>query len=223
MSTPQDTCVSKVPLFATLSLDQQLEVARFASAVRRGAGETLQLPGDTDSVLVVVHQGAIRVSRLAADGQEQLVRLLQPGDFAGEIDYVTGKSAGHMLTAETDVEVCQFRHSDLATLIKQFPDIAVQMLQAVTGRLRDAEQALSAATSTDATARLAHYLLGLTRVEVGDSVAVYLPTTKRHVASLIGVTPETLSRRLKQLSTRGLIEVEGSKITLLDLSALEKL
>ena len=114
MTPTSHSCVSKVPLFATLGPRQQLEVARFANAVSRKAGETLQAPGDADPVLMVVHTGAVRVSRIVADGQEQLVRLLEPGDFSGEIAFVTGRPSGQHLVAETDVEVCQFRHRDLS-------------------------------------------------------------------------------------------------------------
>lgn len=220
MTTTSHSCVSKVPLFATLGPRQQLEVARFANAVSRKAGETLQAPGDADPVLMVVHTGAVRVSRIIANGQEQWLRLLEPGDFSGEIDFVTGHPSGQHLVAETDVEVCQFRHRDLSALVQAYPDIALQMLQAVTGRLVEAERALTGSTHTDALSRVAHYLLELPRTHTGGVTVVYLPTTKRNVASLLGISPETLSRRLRQLGTSGLVTVDGSRIVLEDVDGL---
>ena len=68
--------------------------------------------------------------------------------------------------------------------------------------------------------RVAHYLLELPRTHTGGVTAVYLPTTKRNVASLLGISPETLSRRLRQLGTSGLITVDGSRIVLEDVEGL---
>lgn len=219
------SCVSIVPLFAPLSRAAQDSVAEFARSVKVEAGKPLQLPGERSGRLFVVHKGVLTVSRVSPDGQKQVLRILKPGDFTGEIDFVTGLSSQHLLVADTDVAVCQFSHEDLASLIGQYPEIGVEMLQAVTARLDDAERALTASTSTSAIGRLAKYLLDLSSGETqtpGTKLprVVYLPTTKRSVASLLGVSPETLSRRLRDLVNQGIVEVEGSKVSLLDQESL---
>src|SRR5690625_408513 len=138
-----DTCVAIVPLFSGLSPEEQLEVARFARPIRRKRGEQIYRAGESAGTLLVVHTGRVKLSHIAPSGQEQLLRVVEPGEFAGESAYVTGDRPNHTATALTDVELCSFQHSDLGSLVRAFPDIAMRMLHAVTTRLSDTERLLA--------------------------------------------------------------------------------
>ncbi len=68
-------------------------------------------------------------------------------------------------------------------------------------------------------ARLANYLLQL-RAAGGCGAVVRLPYEKRVIASLLGMTPESLSRSFSALGTQGIL-VSGPVVTIRDVSALE--
>ncbi len=222
-----DTCVAIVPLFAGLSYEEQLEVARFARPIRRERGEQIYRAGEAAGTLLVVHTGRVKLSHVAPNGQEQLLRVLEPGEFIGETAYVTGERPGHTATALTKVELCSFRHSDLGDLVRAFPDIALRMLHAVTSRLSETERLLADITTADVQARIAGYLLdqpGEWHDDGGRQVVkVKLPLPKNAIASLLGTTAETLSRRLAGFVDEGLITMRGSDITILDPSGLEEI
>lgn len=222
-----DTCVAIVPLFAGLTYSEQLEVARFATPIRRERGEQIYRAGESAGTLLVVHKGRVKLSHTAPNGQEQLLRVLEPGEFIGEAAYVTGELPGHTATALTKVELCSFRHSDLGTLVRAFPDIAIRMLHAVTSRLSETERLLADISTTDVQARIAGYLLDLPGEWSEDGgqrvVKVRLPLPKNAIASLLGTTAETLSRRLAGFVDDGLITMRGSDVTILDPAALEDL
>lgn len=216
------SCVAIVPLFADLTAEEQAEVAALARPIRRHRGESIHRPGEAVSHLLVVHRGRVRISHVAPNGHEQLIRVLEPGDSVGEASFVTGSRPEDHATALTDVELCSFDHRDLGALVSRYPDIALRMLRTVTKRLETTERMLADVTSSDVEARLAGYLLDLpTRRGRGDDgLEVRLPLAKKDVASLLGTTPETLSRKLAAFAEQGLITISGRTITVLDAEEL---
>ncbi|MDC5697100.1 Crp/Fnr family transcriptional regulator [Intrasporangium calvum] len=219
---PGTSCVAIVPLFQGLSPKEQDEIARHARPMRRRRGEVIHRPGDDVSHLLVVHRGRIRISHLATSGHEQVLRILEPGDFIGETAFVTGARPDDWATALGDVELCSFDHAELGQLVAQFPDIALRMLRTVTSRLDAAERLIADLTSADVEARLAGYLVGLPARHVDGRLVVTLPVAKKDVASLIGTTPETLSRKLAAFTEAGLITVSGRDVVITDPAALER-
>ena len=214
-------CVASVPLFAGLTHEEQVEVAQRAKPIKRSRGDVIHRPGDDLSQLLVVHRGSVRISHFTASGQERLFRVLEPGDFIGETSFVTGARPDNWAIALADVELCSFDHAELDGLVSQYPDIAVRMLRTVTERLDSAEQLIADLTSSAVQTRLARYLAELPTTRVMGAPQVRLPYSKKDVASLLGTTPETLSRQLAAFSEGGVISVQGRDITVLDAAALE--
>ncbi len=216
-----DTCVSRVPMFAGLTGEQQGEVARHARPVTVAAGGALSRAGEPSSRLFVVHEGRVKVRRLAADGRESIVRVVGPGEATGEDAFLTGGPPAADTIALEDTRVCSFDHGDLAGLLATMPGIGVGMLRALAEKLASSERMVAALTSSDVGARVAAYLLDLPATWAGGRAVVHLPMPKNQVATYLGTTPETFSRRLGALAADGLIEVlPGRRVAILDPAAL---
>lgn len=219
-----DTCVALVPVFQGLSRADQLEVATAATPTALRSGELVYAAGSDVSQLLVVHTGRLKITRSSADGQERLVRVLEPGDFVGETSFLTGVRPDHTVTTLEPASLCVFKHADLAALVAAHPTIAVRMLQTLSRRLTDTETRLAAATSSEVSARLAGYLLGLPGHHGDDGVEVILPLAKKDIASLLDTTPESLSRALRRLSDSEMIDQRrGRRIGLTDVDGLSLL
>lgn len=207
-----DLCVARVPLFQALTHDEQLDVAALARSVKTAKGEQIYGAGDNVSQLMVVHTGLLKISRISADGQEQIIRVLHPGDFVGESAFLSGGRPDHFATALEAGSMCVFRHQDLGELIGAHPSIGLRMLQAVSRRLDATEERLAAVTSVEVGGRLARYLVDLPAQRSGrDMTRVRLPLAKKDIASLLDTTPESLSRQLRRLQDGGVIELEGAR------------
>jgi CRP/FNR family transcriptional regulator len=210
-----DTCVARVPVFAGLSADDQRRVEALAVPTRLGVGETAYSPADAHPRLLVVHTGRLKVFRLAANGSEQIVRLLGPGDFTGEGAVFSGQPPEDHAAALEECRLCVFRHEDLGRLIAAHPEVGLRMLAAVSERLSDAERRLHSLASRDVESRLADYLLGLPSTWASGVLTVALPLAKKDVASLLDTTPETLSRALRSMAAQGLIALgAGRSVTI---------
>ena len=217
-----DLCVARVPLFQALSREEQEAVADLARPVRVAKGDRIYSAGDDVSQLMVVHTGLLKISRISADGQEHIIRVLEPGEFVGESAFLNGGRPDHFATALEAGSMCVFRHQDVGALIARHPSIGLRMLQGVSRRLEQTEERLAAATSVEVAGRLAHYLVDLPASHRPDgTVAVRLPLAKKDIASLLDTTPESLSRQLRRLQDAGVIEQHGSReVRLLDLDRL---
>ena len=218
-----DTCVSRVPIFGALGEQEQDAVAGFAVPTRVDKGEVIYRAGQPVSQLMVVHRGRIRIARYGADGHEQLIRVLGPGDFVGEAAFLTGDRPDHWATAMAPSQLCVFRHQDLSALVAQHPSIGLGILGTISRRLSEAEGRITALASDDVDVRLADYLLDLPAQRVDGRLRLRLPLAKKDIASLLGTTPETLSRMLSRLAADGLVALPGPReVDLLDPDGLAR-
>jgi CRP/FNR family transcriptional regulator len=206
-----DSCVSRVPVFASLPAQDQQRVERLARPTHLKAGEAAYRADDDLSQLMVLHSGRLKIFRLSADGSEQLIRVLGPGDFTGETSVFTGQRPDDFATALGESELCVFRHDDLEGLIRTYPEIGLRLLARVSARLSETENRLNSLTSRDVERRLADYLLGISVDWLGGVAQVTLPVAKKDVASLLDTTPESLSRALKSLAGQGLIVIGAGR------------
>lgn len=218
-----DLCVSRVPIFQGLTREEQLRVAEFVRPVHVAKGETVYSPGQPVSRLLVMHSGHLKVSHAAANGQEQILRTVTDGDVVGERAFLTGHLPNDLVVALEDSRMCVFDHTDLSALLRDYPDVGLRMLRTLSDRLASVERLLAAITSSDVSARIAAYLLDLPG-SIRDGVpTVWLPMAKYEIASYLGTTPETLSRRLAALAASGVIELHGRRdVSILDADALER-
>ncbi|MGC0273583.1 Crp/Fnr family transcriptional regulator [Pseudactinotalea sp. Z1739] len=217
----EDLCVVQVPLFHGLDYDDQVNVAEVATPTSVAAGEQVYAAGSDTSQLMVVHTGALKVSRIDAEGREQILRVLGPGEFVGESAFLTGARPDHFTTALEPSSMCVFRHADLGRLVAAHPSIGMRMLQEVSRRLAQTETRLASVISGDVTSRLAEYVLSLHGTTTEDGVVVELPLAKKDIASLLDTTPESLSRQLRKLQQSGIAHTQGARgLIIHDIDAL---
>ncbi|MGP5607177.1 Crp/Fnr family transcriptional regulator [Arthrobacter rhombi] len=216
----RDQCVALVPIFAHLDPEEQHEIASRARQRKYRRGELLYSPGDEDRSLLIVHRGKIKTYRGSESGHEQILRVLEPGSFIGETAFLHAGQSDHYALALEDAEICSLHHEDIRGFLVSYPTIALKMLETVTERLEQTERTLSSYTGEDAGSRIAGYLLEKADPATG---VLTLPMSKRDLSSLLGTTPETLSRRLAAFTEAGWIDQSsGGRIHVLDREALAR-
>jgi CRP/FNR family transcriptional regulator len=215
-----DLCVTRVPIFRGLGSAEQEAVAALARPLRLARGEHAYVAGAAVGRLLVVHHGRLTLVHRSADGREQVVRVLQEGDFVGEEAFLTGARPDHDAVAAGEVQLCTFAHADLTGLVTRYPgsrSACPQRQRHWPGRTD------FAAVAAHVGARVATYLLDqpVGRDAAGRPV-VRLDMAKKHIASYLGTTPESFSRALAALTRAGAIRTAGRRdVVLTDVPALE--
>ena len=116
--------------------------------------------------------------------------------------------------------MCVIEGVKLKELMKKYPAISFKVLEELSRRLERAENLIEKINLTSVEQRLAEALLTMS----AGKNEVQLNMTKGDFASQIGMTQETLSRKLASFQDEGLIELKGHrKIIILDREGLERI
>lgn len=213
-------CIELVPMFKGLSDKEKEAIAGISKSKYYEKGDTLFTQGSESSDLYIVHKGNVKISRYTVDGKEQMIRTLKPGTFTGELALFSDLTHHNFGSVLEDTEICLLEGHAFKNLLLDMPQISIKLLEAVTDRLGQSETRIKDMGTMDVESRIAKHLLDL-----ADGVKlVKIPYSKGEMASLLGTSPETLSRNLKRLQNNGLIRMEGQrKFHLLNKEGLEAL
>lgn len=214
-SQPEHICASIVPIFKTLNYPELQKINTLISKKTYPKNSILFSKGDITSHLYIVRYGRVKLYEMSEDGRQQTLRLLEPGDFFGELSLIM-EDQRYLLTAETleDTGICLLSRDDFKELIHQNSAISLGVMQALTDRLASAENFISTLTLKTIEQRLISWLLAMAEKEgvltpQGIRLTINLP--RHELASLFGTTRETISRKFSKLQSDGLITVNGQK------------
>lgn len=200
-------CIRLVPIFNHLEDGQMDEIAKSAKTMDLKKGEMLFHAGDEDDTLYIVNRGKIRVYRLSDTGKEQLVRFLNPGDFTGEWAlFHPGEVHENYAEAVVNTSVCLIKQTDLQKHMVEHPQIALKIISEMSERLRDSEKQTMQVAIEKVESRIISFLADCVEKDAGESPIITLPMPKKDLASYLGTTPESISRKFTELEKRGLIE-----------------
>lgn len=177
------------------------------------------MAGDEGGTLYVLHSGRVKIYRLSASGKEQVIRVIEPGGFMGELSLFSSLPMTDNAEALEASTMCLIEGSKLKELMKKYPSIAFKVMEELSRRLEEAEALIETLNLNTVEQRLAQALLAMS----GGEQEVELRITKGDFASQLGMSQETLSRKLAAFQERGFIAMKGRKIKLKDRKGLEEL
>lgn len=213
-------CIENVPIFSGLSCGERREILEIASSRSYEKGEMIYRAGDEGGTLFVLHAGRVKIFRLNANGKEQVLRLVGPGEFIGELSLLSLLPLTDNAQALEATTMCILQGERLKQLMAKYPSIAFKVMEELSRRLEKAENRIEEISLSSVDARIARALLELS--EGGDEIV--LPMTKGDLASQLGMTQETLSRKLAALQEEGTIKLKGHRrIIIRDRQALEEI
>ncbi len=213
-------CISLVPIFNHLENDQMDEIMKAIKKVSYQKGEIIYSAGDQSDSLYIVSKGKIRIYRLSESGKEQLVRILTPGDFTGELALFSESIHESYAEAMEETNVCLITRSDLQQFLIKYPSISIKVLAEFSKRLEASEKQTTRFATEKVETRLALFLAECID-DKGPEMELVLPMSKKDLASYLGTTPETVSRKLTELEEAGYIkQMANRKIRIIDLDGL---
>jgi CRP-like cAMP-binding protein len=218
-----DSCVRAVPVFKGLNNKEVEDLSKMVKSRSYTKGDFIFREGEVSEALVVVHRGTIKVSKFSEEGKEQIIRILFPGDFFGQYAILDNKK--HYADAEVleETTVCFIHKKDLKVILERNPTMAMNFMMALSELLQEADEWIGTISLLEVERRLAKALILFYDKDQGEDY-FELPVPKKDFASLIGATPETLSRKLVQLQSQQVLELDGRRgIRLLDLEKLKEI
>ncbi|MGM0395632.1 MAG: Crp/Fnr family transcriptional regulator [Bacillota bacterium] len=200
-------CIELVPIFSNLTKEEMFEIAMITLEKHVEKGEAIYTAGDRHDSLYVIHKGKVKITRISESGKEQILRVLGPGEFMGELTLFSKELTKDNAFAMENTIMCRIDGQDLKGLMSTYPSIAMKILEELSQRLEKAETLVEDISLSSVERRIAKSILSLE-----DKGIVKLQMTKGNWASHLGMSQESLSRKLGQLQEMGLIKLQGQRI-----------
>jgi CRP-like cAMP-binding protein len=217
------SCITSVPVFKGMNeLDLQL-LQNMTRSRDFQKGEFIFREGEGSETLFVVREGIIKLTKTSAEGKEQIVRLLFPGDFFGLFALLRNNEK-HYTNAESlgKTVICAIDKKDFLKMMEGHSEMSFRFVLALNDRLHQADESVGLLGLLEVEQRLARALLLFHDKTKAQNGSFVLPISKKDLASYIGTTPETISRKLLSFMSQKLIHTDGRRnIKILDIDQLK--
>jgi CRP/FNR family transcriptional regulator len=202
----------QVPLFAGFDEAALTRLSMRAGMRSYPAGHLLFTAGESCRGLYVVAAGRVRIYRTSPSGRQQVLHSEGPGRPVGELPLFDGGPYPATAETETESQLVFVPRSDFEALYRESPDVADAIIRALARRLRHLVHVTETLAFRDVAARLAVYLADYASQhgrETAQGVEITLGHTREGLAIELGTARESVSRALKQLARKGMIEPLG--------------
>lgn len=225
---PAEACagcpVRDQAICAALDPDELNELSRIGDHRTYRRGETIFAAQDDGIACATLISGAVKLSAVDEDGVERIVALVHPAGFLGQLFAATTALDA---VALTDARLCVFPRLPFERLLADHPKLTRTILERTQAELEASRALTRLIGRRDVKARLSGLLLALARAAslspCGLAQEFDLILSREEIASLLGTTIESVSRRLTELERDGLIERTGARgMVIRDAPALER-
>ncbi|MCD6554756.1 MAG: Crp/Fnr family transcriptional regulator [Anaerolineae bacterium] len=207
----------RISLFADLSDDALIRIARVARSQTYVPGEVITIRGEPCRAAYFIAEGQVRVYRLSPGGREQVLVQLGPGQAFNMVPLFKPHGANHAtVEALTPVTLYAITCKDLHRLVGECPELALALLRDFASRLDHLTNLVEDLSLRTVRGRLARFLL-----EHGETNAITRRWTQEEIAAHLGTVRDMVGRTLRAFADAGLVRMDRQRIVLLDREGLE--
>jgi len=211
--------LSYVPIFSVLPAETLTMIEKIGTIKMYKKNDVVLMEEEAGTALFVIVKGKVKVARSSNDGREVILTILSESDFFGEMAILDGLTRSATVTSIEESELFLIQRNDFLNLLREFPEISISLLQELTKRLRSADAKIKALSLKDAEGKVATVILQLAddigKIKHGKVEIEKLPL-QQDLANMAGTSRETISRTLHSFAKKGLIELDGTKLSILD-------
>ncbi len=217
MHTPEviPELLKNVPLFNALEPAHLEFIAASCQLLKFNRGENIFRRGMPVQCFYYLFSGRVKIYAMSGDGTEKVIHIASPGESFGEAAMFLDVPAPVGTQSIHESTVLALPRSAIYKLIEEDARIAHLMLAGMSMRMHRLIQEIQAVALHSASERVIAYLLQLCSEQM-DTQKITLPAKKTIIASLLNLTPETLSRTLAKLEKQSLIVVNATEIHITD-------
>jgi CRP/FNR family transcriptional regulator len=211
--------IKSIPYFSGLS-SAELDSVKVLISERQGErGEFILLEGDPADALYFVISGVVKVFKTSAEGKEQILQLIRPGESFNDVPIFDGGPNLASAQAMGPVVLYSIKNSDMRGILRNHPQVALNVAQILSQKLRNLVSLVEDLSFKHVTARLAKILLEY----AGDGSAPRQRLTQQEMAAIAGTAREIIGRSLKELEGEGVIRLDHHRIVITDKEALRRM
>ena len=202
--------IENIPLFAGLSPEVLAEIEQHGSIKTYRKNTIVITEGDETDSRYLILSGRVKVFLSSEDGREAVLNHQGPGEYIGEMSLIDRQPRAASVMTVEPARLMIISRGDFMRCLASNPEIALNLIEPMTSRIRMLAQNVSNLALLDVYGRVARTLLQHASEE--DGVMMTGKLTQQEIADMVGASRAMVSRILKDLRTGGYIDVEKKRI-----------
>lgn len=205
----------------SLTKDELMRISNCKTSHIIKKGTILFEEGETLNGVYCVKDGICKLSKLSANGKDQIVKMVVKGQLLGQRSLISDESSNLQATALNDMEVCFIPKSEIIADLQKNPKFSFDVLKDMAQDLKEADDVIVNMAQKSVRQRLAETLIYINDsfgTNPDGTLSVLL--SREDYANIVGTATESAIRVLSQFKKEGLISIIGKQIKIDDLSGL---
>lgn len=224
MSKCEQCIVRELSSLKALTKNELLHMADCKTSQIVKKGETIFEEGEHVNGVYCIKDGVCKMTKLTPNGKDHIVKLIKRGELLGQRSMISDEPANLSAVALQDMEICFIPRSEILSFFNQNNQFSLEVMRTICGDLKEADDLMVNLAQLSVKQRLAHTLLYLENAFGNDQDGcIALLLSREEIANIIGTATESCIRLISEFNKKGLIELVGKKIKIVDNKALKRL
>lgn len=225
MSSKCEQCiVRQFSSLKALNKEELLKMAECKTSYTIKKGEPIFEEGESTNGIFCIKDGVCKLTKLSANGKDQIVKLVKPGELLGQRSMISDEPANLSAVALEDMEVCFIPKKEIMEFFNENNQFSMNVMKTICGDLKDADDHMVSLAQKSVKERLAETLLHLEDTfGKNEDGTLHIQLSREELAGMIGTATESCIRLLSEFNKTGLIELIGKKIAIVDRNKLKRM
>ncbi len=224
MSKCEQCIVRELSSLKALNKDELIKLANCKTSYTIKKGEPIFEEGETINGIFCIKDGICKLSKLSANGKDQIVKLVKSGELLGQRSMISEEPTNLSAVALEDMDVCFIPKQEIMGYFNSNNQFSMEVMKTICGDLKEADDHMVSMAQKTVKERLAETLLFLEDTfGKNDDGTLRIQLTREELAGMIGTATESCIRLLSEFNKSNYIELVGKKIKIIDKNKLKRL
>jgi CRP-like cAMP-binding protein len=217
--TVQLDFLNSILYFSNLELADLESIRKLVFEKTADRAEMVLLEGEPAANLYFVASGVVKMFKTSAEGKEQILSIVRPGESFNDVPIFDGGSNPASARAMGPVLLYGIKKNDMEAILRNHPQIALNVIKVLASRVRHLVSLVEDLSFKHVIGRVAKILLEHVGGEMGRGPRL----TQQEMAAMAGTAREVVGRSLKALEEEGAIKLDHHRIIITDKEALKEI
>lgn len=210
-------------VFRGLSQEEKEMLDQHHLALNFEKGETIIIAGTRPKGLICMVSGKAKMFRTGAGNREQIIKMLRPHSYLAYRSLFSDNPFPFSVKAVEDSDIVIFEKHPMSGILKKNAELAIRFMKVMSEDLISSNNRLISLTQKHVRGRIAESVLLLrdTYGTEADGMTLRVLLSREDLSHLSNMTTSNAIRTLSCFVSEKILEIEGRKITILDLARLE--
>lgn len=211
--------LESIPYFSGLDRAELDSIKQFVFEKTHQRGEVIAFEAEPAEALFFVVSGVVKVFKTSAEGKEQILNLVRPGESFNDVSIFDSEPNPASAEAMGPVVLYGIRKNDLKIILRDYPQVSLSIIEVLADRVRQLVSLVEDLSFKHVIGRVAKILLE----HASDGSGPNPRLTQQEMAAMAGTAREVVARSLKALEEEGVVRLERHRVVITDKEALREM